>query len=120
MVNNCIYCKCQLNDNSVFDVCRTCGFGVWGEKMFNAIVTNMTKAKESGDLYQGSITTPPQKKPDMIPYASQINPKTNNPLPKKENPIPKAEELLSPENELTLAPEIKTPTTFPESSERSW
>ena len=57
MVKKCIYCKVELNDASVMEVCRRCGFGVWGEKMFNAIIKNMEDAKLSGDLYQGSVTS---------------------------------------------------------------
>src|SRR3989338_3270089 len=55
-MSKCMYCKTELNPGSVLDVCRRCGVGVWGESMFNAIVQNMKGAKESGDLYQGSVT----------------------------------------------------------------
>ena len=55
MAKNCIYCKLPLEDSSVVDVCKSCGIGVWGEKMFSAIVQNMENAKEVGDLYQGSV-----------------------------------------------------------------
>ncbi len=58
MVKKCIYCKGEISSESVVDVCRRCGIGVWGEKMFNAIVSNMENAKEAGDLYQGSVTEP--------------------------------------------------------------
>ncbi len=55
MAKNCIYCKGAIDQNSVVDVCRRCGVGVWGEKMFQAIVDNMEGHRESGDLYQGSV-----------------------------------------------------------------
>ncbi len=58
MVKKCIYCKTQIEDNSVIDVCKRCGIGVWGEKMFAAIVGNMESAREAGDLNQGSVTNP--------------------------------------------------------------
>lgn len=45
-----------MEDDSVVDVCRSCGHKVWGEKMFKAIEDNMRKAKDAGDLYQGSVT----------------------------------------------------------------
>lgn len=56
MAKKCIYCKSEIDDSSVIDFCRRCGIGVWGEKMFNAIVSNMENARESGDLNQGSVS----------------------------------------------------------------
>jgi len=56
MAKKCIYCKCEIHDDSVVDFCEKCGHGVFGKKMFNAIVENMTKAREKGDLHQGLIS----------------------------------------------------------------
>lgn len=56
MAKNCIYCKTALDQDSVIDVCVRCGVGVWGEKMFAAIVENMESARDSGNLFQGSVT----------------------------------------------------------------
>jgi len=55
-MKRCIYCKVDIEDMSVVDVCNRCGVGVWGEKMFKAIVMNMEKSRDAGDLYQGSVT----------------------------------------------------------------
>jgi len=52
-MKKCIYCKAELTDDSVIDFCERCGKGVWGDRMFKAIVENMEQAKEKGDLYQG-------------------------------------------------------------------
>ncbi len=55
MVDNmkkCIYCKCQLSDESVIDFCERCGVKVWGPNMFKAIVQNMQDAQQRGDLFQ--------------------------------------------------------------------
>ena len=60
-MTKCVYCKTQISESSVVDVCRRCGIGVWGEKMFNAIIQNMEGAKDAGDLYQGTVTTDPSK-----------------------------------------------------------
>ena len=57
MTKRCIYCKSEIDENSVVDVCQRCGHGVWGEKMFKAIVDNMEGARKSGSLEQGSIST---------------------------------------------------------------
>lgn len=58
MAKNCIYCKAQIPQESVIDFCNRCGIGVWGEKMFKAIVDSMEKARDTGDLNQGSVTQP--------------------------------------------------------------
>ena len=50
MEKKCIYCGVAVPFESVIDFCEKCGKGVWGEKMFNAIVKNMEKAKANGDL----------------------------------------------------------------------
>jgi len=55
MVKKCIYCGQVLDDGVVLDVCRKCGLGVWGEKMFETIIANMEGAYKKGDLYQGSV-----------------------------------------------------------------
>ncbi|MBT4258063.1 hypothetical protein HOD88_02680 [archaeon] len=50
MVKKCIYCNKEISSESVIDFCNSCGKGVWGEKMFNAIVKNMEDANDRGDL----------------------------------------------------------------------
>ena len=56
MGKHCIYCKNEIAAESVLDVCKRCGHGAWGERMYNAIVESMSKASETGNLMQGSIT----------------------------------------------------------------
>lgn len=56
MTKKCIYCKVLLDENMVLDVCKRCGYGVWGEKMYAAIIENMEGARDAGDLYQGNVT----------------------------------------------------------------
>lgn len=55
-MKKCIYCKGEIPEESVIDFCKRCGVGVWGEKMFNAIVQSMEKSRDNGDLFQGSVT----------------------------------------------------------------
>jgi hypothetical protein len=50
MAKKCIYCGDEVSDESVVDFCESCGIGVWGEKMFSAIIKNMEEAKERGDI----------------------------------------------------------------------
>jgi hypothetical protein len=105
MVNKCIYCKCQLNDDSVFDVCQPCGHGVWGERMFNAILQNMGKAKESGDLYQGSISSQSRivEEKKLIPFESQNQPEQPKlTVPERITPNPQ-EEILDREKEIEVS-----------------
>ena len=54
-MSKCVYCKCQIDDGRAVDVCDKCGKGVWGEKMFQAIIDSMGEAKVKGDLHQGLI-----------------------------------------------------------------
>ena len=49
-MKQCLYCEKEISDDCVIDFCEICGIGVWGEKMFNAIVQNMEDAREKGDL----------------------------------------------------------------------
>lgn len=60
-MKKCIYCYSEISQDSVMDVCNGCGYQVWGEKMFSAIKQNMENARESGDLFQGSVTDEPSK-----------------------------------------------------------
>ena len=50
MAQKCIYCSSEIHDDRPLTVCNKCGHSVWGEKMFNAIVANMTTARDNGDL----------------------------------------------------------------------
>jgi hypothetical protein len=52
-MKKCIYCKADLNEESLIDFCERCGREVFGDKMFNVIVRNMTEASKRGDLEQG-------------------------------------------------------------------
>ena len=52
-MKKCMYCKCDVDETSVIDFCERCGKGVFGEKMFNAIIQNMREANNRGDLEEG-------------------------------------------------------------------
>ena len=55
MAKKCIYCKAQIDENSVLDVCARCGVGVWGEKMFREMTAQLQKCTDDGNFYQGFI-----------------------------------------------------------------
>ena len=52
-MKKCVYCGKEVSEESVIDVCGTCGVSVWGDKMFQAILENMTDARDRGTLFQG-------------------------------------------------------------------
>lgn len=56
MAKKCGFCKAAIAEDSAFEVCERCGFGIWGEKMFKAIRDNMQQAQAKGDLFQGSVS----------------------------------------------------------------
>lgn len=69
-----------MPDETAFDVCKPCGLQVWGENMYDAIVSNMEKARDKGDLYQGSVTEQPTREdhgpPKGIPAPRDFHPPT--------------------------------------------
>jgi len=139
MVKKCVYCNVQLEDDSVIDFCQKCGVGVWGPKMFEAIVQNMENARDVGDLYQGSVSesqnakpTVPKKVPSLLEDAkkaieqnaskeSEVQPQISqeSPLPLSSSPqeSPKEnstflQEFAEPQNTATtLVDEISQATT---------
>ncbi len=54
-MKKCIYCGKDIEERSVVDFCHECGVENFGQKTFKAILENMEKAREKGDLWQGSI-----------------------------------------------------------------
>ena len=52
-MKKCIYCRCEIPTESVIDFCERCGKGVFGDRMFEAIIQNMQEAQQRGDLNQG-------------------------------------------------------------------
>jgi uncharacterized UBP type Zn finger protein len=59
MVKKCMYCKAEVSEESVIDVCSKCGVGVWGKRMFDAIVKNMEEARSKGDLVSTNLLETP-------------------------------------------------------------
>ncbi len=69
MSKKCIYCKVEISDECVIDFCEKCGKGVWGEKMFNAIVQNMETARANGDLcHDNMIQSIPEERDSFIGF----------------------------------------------------
>ena len=54
-MGKCIYCNVEISADSPVDVCRRCGIGVWGVKMFDTIVSNMGKETVKGNMELGRV-----------------------------------------------------------------
>lgn len=50
MGKKCFYCKREISDNRVVDICDICGHNVWGEKMFATIRFKTEEARDNNDL----------------------------------------------------------------------
>ena len=55
MAKRCVYCKADVDANSVVDMCERCMHGVWGKKMTNLIVSRMNEEKAKGNLELGRV-----------------------------------------------------------------
>ena len=55
-MKKCVYCGCEIAEESVIDFCNECGKKAFSEKMLKAIIENMESEREKGNLNQGLIT----------------------------------------------------------------
>lgn len=111
----CIYCKADIDQNSVVDVCQRCGISVWGHKMFATIVENMQGAKEAGDLYQGSVTDAQSPDPQLAKKNNALSSIAQEALATQdENPVERQIDHV-PEPSKNDIPSLAEPFSSPES-----
>jgi len=99
MTKKCIYCKKQLGEDIIFDVCEVCGYQVWGPKMYQAIIDNMQSASDAGDLYQGSISASPTQDKKKSSWESQSQPQ-NPSAPREMSFVTEAKNTLAEQEDL--------------------
>lgn len=92
----CFYCKVDIGEGSVVGMCYKCMYQIWGEKMSRAIISNMEKEKDKGNLELGRISEL-QRQESKIEEAMEISDKLAHEL--KE--IEVQETLQKPEEDLS-------------------
>jgi len=50
ITRKCMFCRAEIPENAVLEVCSKCGRDIWGSKMFYAIIDNMGNAKDEGNI----------------------------------------------------------------------
>lgn len=55
MAKKCIYCKAEIDSDSVVDMCKSCMHKVWGPRMTEAIVLGMEREKAKGNMELGRV-----------------------------------------------------------------
>ena len=65
-MKTCIYCKINIDADSVVDICKNCMYKVWGPKMSEAIISSMEAEKDKGNLKLWSNERGVEKKIPLI------------------------------------------------------
>ena len=60
-MKKCLYCKKEIQEDSVMDFCDGCGIKIWGPKMLKAIKDNYGKARDNNDLHGTNSIAPSPK-----------------------------------------------------------
>lgn len=67
----CVYCKGNVPEERVMQICDKCGVRVWGAKMFEAILKGTNSEAEKGNMELGRVGEEAEKQ-------SKFDPRTGN------------------------------------------